>query len=106
MDIATFDNADKRTLRNIISVKIKELRQQNNLTQEAMSRALGMTSYLTYKGYENRKSDIPLIHLVRIAKMFNVSLDYITGQTDTPEKVDNKAISDILKRLEELENKT
>ena len=55
-------------------------------------------AFLTYKGYENRKSDIPIHTLVRIANQLETSLDYLTGRTDTRT---TDSVEDRLKKLEE-----
>ena len=41
---------------------------------------------LTYRGYENCKSDIPLFYLVRIADVLETSLDYLAGRTEAQEE--------------------
>lgn len=71
------------------------------MTQEETSRKIN-TNDLTYRGYENCKSDFPLVYLIRLADVFGVTLDYLAGRTDQaePERPDKP---DILDRLAQLE---
>ncbi len=61
-----------------IGEKIKNLREDNNLTQSALGKALNMTqrkiSYIESNRYEPSIQDI-----VEICKFFNVSADYLLG---------------------------
>jgi len=61
-----------------IGEKIKNLREDNNLTQSALGKALNMTqrkiSYIELNRYEPSIQDI-----VEICKFFNVSADYLLG---------------------------
>ncbi len=64
-------------------------------------------NHLTYRGYENCKSDIPIVYLVRLADEFGVSMDYLTGRTDSktgdapPKKEDTASSTDA--RIAQLE---
>lgn len=58
--------------------KIKELREDRDLTQSQLAENLGITQRaVSY--YENNQREIPVNVLVKYAKYFNVSLDYICG---------------------------
>ena len=72
---------DKVYLRKKIASRVKELRLANKKTQEEISAAID-TNVLTYRGYENIKSDIPTLLLIRLADLYHVSMDYITCRTD------------------------
>lgn len=74
-------NAAKAELREIVAHRIKSLRVEAKMTQEELAKRIN-TNFLTYRGYENCKSDIPLVLLIRIADVFSVSLDYMTARTD------------------------
>ena len=54
-------------------------------------------AFLTYKGYENRKSDIPTHILVRIANELDTSMGYLAGRTDIKE---TSSVEDRLRKLE------
>lgn len=58
--------------------KIKELREDHDLTQSQLAEILG-TTQRTISYYENNQREIPVNVLVKYAKHFNVSLDYICG---------------------------
>lgn len=58
--------------------KIKELREDHDLTQSQLAEILG-TTQRTISYYENNQREIPVNVLVKYAKYFNVSLDYICG---------------------------
>lgn len=97
-------NESKAEMRKLIAKKIKECRLELNLTQEQISDRIHM-NYLTYRGYENCKSDIPIVYLVRLADVFDVSLDYLTGRTDTKNgSAIHVTSEDTEKRLMQLEN--
>lgn len=83
--------------RIVIANRVKQLRTEKEISQEKFSDMVGV-AFLTYKGYENRKSDIPIHTLVRIANQLETSLDYLTGRTDTRT---TDSVEDRLKKLEE-----
>lgn len=63
--------------------RLKELRQKSNITQWQLAEGLNLSpSSITM--YENgrRLPDIPTI--INIAKYFNVSVDYLIGNSDIP----------------------
>lgn len=59
-------------------LRIKDLREDHDLTQQAVADILG-TSQTMYARYERYANEIPLRHLVALAKYYNVSLDYLCG---------------------------
>ncbi len=61
--------------------RIKELRINNNLSKEDISRKLEI-SHLLYALYENGKRTIPISILSKLAKIYNTSIDYIVENTD------------------------
>ncbi len=56
--------------------KLKELRKNSALTQKQIADVIGIDRS-TYSYYENGKASPSLEVLVKIAKVFNVTLDYI-----------------------------
>lgn len=58
--------------------RIKELREDHDLTQSQLAEVLG-TTQRTISYYEKNQREIPINVLVKYAKYFNVSLDYICG---------------------------
>lgn len=65
--------------------KIRDLREDNDLTQKQVADILG-TAREQYNKYELGKQEIPFHHAITLAKYYNVSLDYLAGLTDIPRK--------------------
>lgn len=63
--------------------RIKDLREDNNFTQSQLVNILHMHK-TTYTNYEQGKREIPLSLAIELAKLYNVSLDYIAGLNNTP----------------------
>lgn len=71
----------------ILSERLKQLRNENQLTQQSVADRLGIR-LRTYQYYESDrdKSHRPdLETLVVLADMYGVSVDYLIGRTDTPQ---------------------
>ena len=64
--------------RQYMHVRIKTFRKQARLTQDQMSKLLGI-SRRTYANYERGIHAMPVEILVDIADIFHTSLDYLTG---------------------------
>ena len=82
-------NAGRAKMREIIAQRLKECRLEKKITQQALALELSM-NHLTYRGYENCKSDIPIVNLVKLADYFGVSVDRVLGseqkeKSPTPE---------------------
>lgn len=61
--------------------RIKDLREDADLTQKQVADKLYL--HLTqYRRYERGESEVPLNIAINIAKLYNVSLDYIAGLTN------------------------
>lgn len=61
--------------------RIRNLREDNDLTQAEIAKVLGM-SQTGYSKYEVGSHDIPTRVLIVLARYYNVSVDYILGLTD------------------------
>ena len=61
--------------------RIRELREDHDLTQEQMGNILNI-SQRTYSRYENNERSIPLEILIKIANYYNVSLDYLVERSN------------------------
>ena len=57
-------------------MKLKELREENNLTQMQVANYLNIKQN-TYSQYENEKRQLPIDVLIKLAKFYKVSTDYI-----------------------------
>lgn len=62
-------------------MRLKDLREDNNLTQKAVAKYLNVKQN-TYSQYESEKRQIPLEALIALARFYNTSVDYILGLTD------------------------
>ena len=58
--------------------RIRNLREDSDKTQQDIADILG-TSQTMYARYERRANEIPVRHLLTLAKYYNVSMDYLTG---------------------------
>ena len=65
--------------------RLKELRLASGMTQKEAATALGMPEPLWQK-YEWGLSVPSLGKCVKIADLFNVSLDYLAGRSENPDK--------------------
>ena len=62
-------------------MRIRDLREDNNLTQEQVAKYLHVKQN-TYSQYENEQRQLPLSCLIALAKLYKTSTDYILGLTD------------------------
>ncbi|MBQ7308267.1 MAG: helix-turn-helix transcriptional regulator [Clostridia bacterium] len=72
--------------------RLKELREDNDLTQKKISEILNM-SQTGYSQYEIGRNDIPTKILIDLAKHYNTTTDYILGLTDIKEPITNYEIT-------------
>ena len=61
--------------------RIRNLREDHDLTQEDIARLLHCTQ-ACYSNYETGKRDIPTEVLIQLAHLYHTSTDYILGLTD------------------------
>lgn len=61
--------------------RIKELREESNLTMRDAAKLVGIP-YTTYVGYEKGEREPNSEMLIRIASAFKVSVDYLIGRSD------------------------
>lgn len=59
---------------------IKELRKENKMTQKQVAEKLGIT-YQSYQAYEHGISQPTLENFIKIANIYDVSLDYLIGKS-------------------------
>ncbi len=65
--------------------RIRDLREDRDLTQKKMGEILSC-SQRVYSNYERGELDIPTEILIKLAKYYEVSVDYILGITDNPKR--------------------
>mgnify|MGYP006293495707 CR=1 FL=1 len=81
----------------IIGKRIKKLRKENNLTQEEFGKIFGIAKS-TVSLYESGKSNPDDQMKQKIANHFNVSIDYLLGNTD-----ERKPVNELIKNEEAVE---
>ena len=59
------------------------LREERGWKQSDMARRLWV-SQSTYSGYETGKIQVPVDTLLKLADIYDVSMDYLVGLTDDP----------------------
>lgn len=65
--------------------RIRDLREDRDLNQTAVARMLGM-SQTGYSKYETGENDVPTAVLIKLARFYNTSIDYLLGETDNPKR--------------------
>ena len=68
-------------MKEILAQRLKECRKQRGLTQMQVAVYCDITEK-AYQNYELMTREPKLEILVRIADLYEVSLDYLTGRTD------------------------
>lgn len=66
------------------SERLRELRLERGLTQEAVANIIGVKRYSVYT-YEKGLNYPEVRNLIILADFFEVSIDYLVGRTDNPE---------------------
>ena len=61
--------------------RIRDLREDHDLTQKQIAQMLGMSQTGYYK-YETGENDIPTLVLIKLADFYQTSTDYLLGRTD------------------------
>ena len=63
--------------------RLRDLREDHDLKQVSVAQILHM-SQTGYSKYETGECDIPTRVLIQLARYYNVSIDYLLGETDNP----------------------
>lgn len=72
-------------IQNRLCAKLKELRQQKGLSQEALADELGITRSC-YEAWENGRNSVHLSGLIRISRFYGISIDKLLfNEANTPE---------------------
>lgn len=61
--------------------RLRDLRTDHDMTQQQVAEYLGMKRP-QYTRYENGDNDIPTRVLIRLAVLYNTSVDYLLGLTN------------------------
>lgn len=62
--------------------RIRDLRQENDLTQEFVARNVLGISQTMYARYERGANEMPIRHLIALCKYYQVTSDYILAISD------------------------
>lgn len=66
--------------------RLRDVREDHDKTQAEIAKLLGL--YQThYSRYERGAMELPMHHFITLARYYNVSLDYLAGLINTPEKL-------------------
>lgn len=65
---------------------LRVIREDRGYTQKQIAEILETTQQY-YSDYENGKRDIPIRIYIILSKFYNVSIDYLAGQTNIAEPI-------------------
>ena len=68
-----------------LAAQFKKVRTERNLTQKQTAEGIGVTEQ-AYQRYEYGKVVPSAIVLISLADFYDVSLDYLCGRSDDPER--------------------
>ncbi len=67
--------------------RIREMREDHDLTQKNLAEKLGMKQPQYYR-YEQGFRDIPTDILIQLADLYETTTDYLLGRTDNPKPIE------------------
>lgn len=85
--------------------RLKELREEKEMTQEELGKLLNV-SRQTISGYEAGAIEPSISNLIKLANIFNISLDYLLGRTkerynlNLKDKKNKELLLDLIKVIE------
>lgn len=65
--------------------RVRDLREDHDLKQKDLAEFLNCSQQV-YSNYELGQRDIPTEILIRLSEFYRVSVDYLLGLTDHPER--------------------
>lgn len=65
--------------------RLRDLREDHDLSQKKLSARIGM-SQTGYSKYETGENDIPTDILIKLSRLYDVSIDYLLGETNDPKR--------------------
>lgn len=66
--------------------RIRDLREDRDLNQTQVAKMLGM-SQTGYSKYETGENDVPTHVLIKLARFYNTSIDYLLGESNNPTRL-------------------
>ena len=64
-----------------ICQRLRALREDNDLLQKDVAQLLHTTQQV-YSRYEKGINEVPVYHLITLSRYYQVSLDYLVGETE------------------------
>ena len=65
--------------------RVRELRNDNDMGQTQPAKILGM-SQTGYSKYETGENNLPAAVLIKLARFYDTSVDYLLGETHNPKR--------------------
>lgn len=65
--------------------RMRELREDHDLKQKDIAEIL-QTTQQVYSRYEKGENEMPIRHLITLARFYRVSTDYLLGESDDPRR--------------------
>ena len=65
--------------------RLRDLREDKDMNQTQIAKMLAM-SQTGYSKYETGENDIPTAILIKLARFYDTSIDYLLGETDNPKR--------------------
>lgn len=66
--------------------RLRDIREDMDKKQLEIAMILNITQQ-QYQLYESGKRELPMHHFIKLARYYNVSLDYLAGLINNPEKL-------------------
>lgn len=86
-----------------VGMNLKIIRELKNYTQKYVADKIGCT-YQTYNSYENGKREIGVVKLMKLAQLYDVSVDFLLNKTPTTEDEAREMISIAIQEIEDMGN--
>lgn len=67
--------------------RIRDMREDHDLSQRQLADILGMPQQQYYR-YEKGYRDFPIDILIRLSTLYDVSVDYLLGLTNKPDRAE------------------
>jgi repressor LexA len=81
-----YKNSHKDINMDISSLRLKEFRKSNKLTQDKLATKLKISrSIIAF--HENKRTTMGTPFLFELCKKYNISADYLLGKIDTPKEL-------------------
>lgn len=61
--------------------RIRDMREDHDMSQTEIAKILDM-SQTGYSKYETGENDLPTLVLIKLARFYNTSIDYLLGETN------------------------